>query len=106
MQTVPDTRLWWNKVQPRLRPPWDRKAGSVILKQQNWEGAPDRAWDLATSLWRTERLSWLPTFSRPGFRAGVRKSRHKGDLTLLTPGRPTFTAPHPHRRKGGCFCTG
>ena len=43
MATVPDTRLWWNKVQPRLRPLWDGKAHSVIPKQQNGEGAPDRA---------------------------------------------------------------
>ena len=101
MRMVPGTRLWWNKVQPRLRPPWDGKAHSVFPKQQNGEGAPDRAWDLASSLWRTEQLSWLPTFSRPGYQVEVRKSRYKGDLTLLTPGRPTFTAPHPHRRKGG-----
>lgn len=92
MTTVPDTRLWWNKVQPILRPLWDGKAHSVIPKQLNGEGGPDRAWDLASSLWITERLSRLPTSSRPGYRAGVRKSRHKsnpfshpGDLRLLPP---------------------
>ena len=95
MQTFPNRGLWWNKVQTRLRPRWDGKAHSVFPKQQNGDGTPDRAWDLASSLWRTERLSWLPTFSRQGYRAGVLKSGYKKDLTLLTPGRPTFTAPPP-----------
>lgn len=31
---VPDTRLSWAKVQPRLRPPWDGKARSVFLRTE------------------------------------------------------------------------
>lgn len=72
MPTVRDTRLSWTKVQLKLRPPWDGEANSVIPKLLNGEGAPDRAWDLASSFWGTERPSRLPTSSRPEYRAEVR----------------------------------
>jgi hypothetical protein len=102
MRMVPGTRLWWNKVQPRLRPPWDGKAHSVFPKQQNGEGAP-----VGPSLQPLEnRATVLATdIQQPRIPGGGSEVATQGP-PLLTPRRPTFTAPHPHRPKGGCFCTG
>lgn len=98
---VPDTRLSWAKVQPRLRPPWDGKARSVFLRTERGGGGPTgRAWDPASSSRGAERPFQLPTSRRSGHRAEVAVITQ--GQPPLTPGTPTLIL-HPHRRKGGCY---